>query len=451
MKKHTLIVIVLTFLLGLFFLLIGLFSIKIPQTLNSAFLYKSYIFKYIFIILGLGMLTLCSLSLFFSRVVKRRLYAFLDNLWLFFIVSFLCLFILSVFIQVFQQKTPSPHYSQADPILHHSQIPNTTATFMTREWNVSVYINADGIRDDEIQDKDNFDSRILMLGDSFTWGFGVEKEERFSELLEKKYLEEGRRVDVINTGTVSYSPVLEYLYLKEKGLAYNPDVVILNFDMSDVWGDNEFELLGILDNNGVLIAVPGEEKEDIKPSNIPFASKISFLDEKIRNMFDRIYGYLPNKPQIDMPYVYNLSFNRYAITLDDEEVIQNEMEYWQTSFKYINLIRDLVEGNNATFVLVTYPYGHQISTEEWKLGRHHFGLSTTKVYSNRPEIILQKFAEESNIPFVSAFSAFKESSLYPLYFSYDGHFSTNGHKVMADIIYKGLQERALLVSDKINA
>ncbi|MEK7251480.1 MAG: hypothetical protein AAB209_13775, partial [Bacteroidota bacterium] len=63
--------------------------------------------------------------------------------------------------------------------------------------------------------------------------------ETFSKRLEEKLQSQqgAMKFEVINAGVGSYSPLLEYLYLKHYELQFNPDLVILNFDLSDVYDD----------------------------------------------------------------------------------------------------------------------------------------------------------------------------------------------------------------------
>ncbi|MBA5867199.1 MAG: hypothetical protein GDA67_10955 [Nitrospira sp. CR1.3] len=71
--------------------------------------------------------------------------------------------------------------------------------------------------------------RIVALGDSFAWGSGVTYDEAFLTLVERGLDDVWSGTEVINLGMVGYQPE-EYLsLLKEHGLAYQPNVVLVNF------------------------------------------------------------------------------------------------------------------------------------------------------------------------------------------------------------------------------
>ena len=84
---------------------------------------------------------------------------------------------------------------------------------------------------------------------------------------------------------------------------------------------------------------------------------------------------------------------------------------------------------------MTYPYGHQVSSDEWALGRFVWGFGTGKIYPDKPIKILNKFSKEQNIPFINFYTPFKDYKGPSLYFPVDGHFNNNGHKLAGQAIY----------------
>jgi hypothetical protein len=77
-------------------------------------------------------------------------------------------------------------------------------------------------------------TRIVMLGDSITFGYGVRDGETFSAVLE----EADPRLEVVNLGVQGYGTDQELLKLEREGLAYAPDVVVLNVCLANDLLDN---------------------------------------------------------------------------------------------------------------------------------------------------------------------------------------------------------------------
>jgi lysophospholipase L1-like esterase len=102
-----------------------------------------------------------------------------------------------------------------------------------------VSINAHGLRDvarSWHKPPDTF--RILGLGDSFTFGIGVDLEATYLKQLESllNKAHGHARFDVINAGVSGYNLYQATTYLKEHGLNFEPDMVLYFFFLDDVGG-----------------------------------------------------------------------------------------------------------------------------------------------------------------------------------------------------------------------
>lgn len=116
------------------------------------------------------------------------------------------------------------------PKLGHEHAPNVSARLM----GVDVEINSRGLRDREIPHERTPDTlRILMLGDSLTFGWGVRFEETTSKRLERLLTEAGRPAEVINAGVGNYNTAMEVEYFLTEGYKYSPDIVVLNYFIND--------------------------------------------------------------------------------------------------------------------------------------------------------------------------------------------------------------------------
>jgi len=88
-------------------------------------------------------------------------------------------------------------------------------------------------RDHEIAKPDGV-WRIVVLGDSIGAGLRVERfEDTFPALLERLLRERGRDAEVINLSVSGYNTLQEVETLKERGLRYRPDLVLLAYSLND--------------------------------------------------------------------------------------------------------------------------------------------------------------------------------------------------------------------------
>jgi hypothetical protein len=118
----------------------------------------------------------------------------------------------------------------SDPSIGHVHRPNSQMRLM----GVDVGINSNGLREREIPyERTGATPRILMLGDSFTEGWGVPFEQTFSKRVEVLYREHGAAAEVINAGVGNYNTIMEVSYFLNDGYKYRPDIVVLNYIPND--------------------------------------------------------------------------------------------------------------------------------------------------------------------------------------------------------------------------
>lgn len=100
-----------------------------------------------------------------------------------------------------------------------------------------VVLNSRGLRrnSDIAYDKPVGEKRVLVLGDSVAFGWGVNQGETFSELMEP--LLQNRTAEnwkVLNSGVNGYNSEQEAKYFRIEGSRYSPDIVILIYVPNDV-------------------------------------------------------------------------------------------------------------------------------------------------------------------------------------------------------------------------
>jgi lysophospholipase L1-like esterase len=117
-----------------------------------------------------------------------------------------------------------------DPLIAHEHGANRHARLM----GVDVQTNSHGLRDREYPvERVPGTLRIVMLGDSFTEGWGVPLEDTFSKRIEHLYADRGVTAEVMNAGIGNYNTIQEVEYFLKRMTPYNPDIVVLNYFVND--------------------------------------------------------------------------------------------------------------------------------------------------------------------------------------------------------------------------
>jgi len=121
---------------------------------------------------------------------------------------------------------------QDDPLLGWSHKPNSRGTYVGPkpwpvEFSTAVEINSDGLRGPDVAPVPEGGKRVLFIGDSMLAAFEVEYDKTFAALIGAELTRTlGVPVQVINAGVRGYGTDQSYLYFRERGSKYRPDLVV---------------------------------------------------------------------------------------------------------------------------------------------------------------------------------------------------------------------------------
>ncbi len=334
-----------------------------------------------------------------------------------------------------------------DEFRHHKLKPSTIFYVPKPETKIFMKTNNLGFRGKDmnpIKKKNVY--RILMLGDSFTMGYSVENENTFSVLVEKKLNEiltkskkDEKKVEVINGGVNSYSPLLSFIQLKEIIHVVNPDLVVLNFDMSDLIQEQLYRSIAKYDS------IKNEFKFSINKKSKKIA--VQWIEENLYLTRLLLY-FIENKENFSAELTV-----KNVVRLANPQLLEHTLKsdnkdrtkQWNNIFKSISRIKKLCDDNYTEFILTTYPWGHQVSLDEWNPGRDRFIPQNSDI-SDKSIEILESFTDENKIKFLNTFPAFRNyEGEEQIYFDYDMHWKPAGHRIMAIELGKIISENYLQI------
>jgi lysophospholipase L1-like esterase len=113
--------------------------------------------------------------------------------------------------------------TRPDPDLFWSLRPNLARSYRAQR----LRTNALGLRGPEVGPKAPGERRVLLLGESTTFGFGVGEDETYAARLQALLDAGPDRYSVVNAGVPAYTLFQSTVYLEERGLALAPDVVAI--------------------------------------------------------------------------------------------------------------------------------------------------------------------------------------------------------------------------------
>jgi hypothetical protein len=332
--------------------------------------------------------------------------------------------------------------SRSHPVYHHSKIPGSYRLAVSdrghRDHAFTVNITKLRLRrSGEIPlSKGNDVFRIMVLGDSFAFGDGVDDDETFCSLVEQglNASQDGTmRYEVLNSGVGSFTPILEYLYLKTDGIRFDPDFVILFFDMSDLYQTQVLWKRAEVSGTGEAIRIT-------MPQRSGFYRFVMVRFFYLSQFFQYVEGAILGKSVRDEALLRGISEELMGFTKSQDQSPWEEQ--WQRIFADIAYSKKFCEARNIDFLVVIYPWGHQVSGYEWAEGRKQVFIPPG--YTAPPDVftMLEDRLTEMGITVLNLFPAFRDyQGRELLYFSRDMHWSEHGHRLVGKELTAYLKER----------
>jgi len=279
------------------------------------------------------------------------------------------------------------------------------------------------------------EKRILLLGDSFTEGLGVQQDARFSDLAQRElndFPSDGsRNLRILNAGIQNGTPSQYILQLRRYLDEFQPDMVIVCLAPNDLSDDSEFER-----NYGFILDTEGYPLYPRTRIRLWLMQKIwllryleVFLGRFIPHAHDVLFP--PAEPGIDVP-----PWPRILCAADNE--IQNLFR--RRTGRYLVHLRDMAESRQAKFGVLmihyewVFPYEpyHDAQFPNLKAELAQYGCPQNgPVHYNR---FITGFLRENTITFRNSYGALLEAKhtmpSRKLWNYYDYHFSPSGHQVM---------------------
>lgn len=437
LRKSTILVGILILLCGVIFN-VFFFEKYVSRDGNLEVSTKKIIYSFQIVCFFLG-----GLFIFFGRRMQKlseKSKNLIINVSFSLCAFFIILLFMECWIRIFvlHQETFSiggsdPRVFQESDIIPWELKPNASDRFVALDFDTQVSINSLGLRGAERSfSKGKNVKRILVLGDSMTYGFGVENNETYSAVLENllnKY-DTDQEYEVWNAGfTSGYSPDTFYLYLREKGVNFNPGVVIVGLfvenDIIDLWKN-----VPVIDNEEKIIRIKSDfysvQNNRLKRGSIENEpsefQRIQSYVKRILLKSSKLYSYIHQRLSLFFIRENNPIFDKVYVT-------EVEKNFEQVDF-YFGEIKKLTVANDIALIVAFLP-GKASVDELWKIYlKKNPGSSREK-----PRQILQSSCKKYNISCVDLWPEFMNlSNSGSLFFEHDGHWNRRGQHYAAELI-----------------
>lgn len=322
-----------------------------------------------------------------------------------------CCIVLEVFVRVFEyysHSTKLKNFTHTFFEIENSFIERSLKPYCREGVQVQIQgtnivwhfiLNSYGLRGNEISyNKAPNVIRILVLGDSYTFGWAVEQHEPYpiilQELLNSRL---NTQYEVINAGIPGCNTFNEYHYLITEGHKFNPDIIILGFVMNDA----EYSL-----------ETPQNPKITYKDNFLWWPEFVKFRLNVLYFNWTGSYWFKD---------CYRLHNTNY---LDAYEKGNKKGDGVRL---HLRKIRDFALDNNITFYVVILP----------DVSKPFYDYQDAPIHE-----IIKKWCSLEGIPVLDLFPLFKNTNNVDYMMAPDDHPNGKAHRIFAQQIASFIQKGA---------
>ncbi len=326
---------------------------------------------------------------------------------------------------------------QKDELLGYSLTPNFEGKLIKHEFATKFRTNSIGMNDVEYGQKNEDDYRVLALGASFAWGaYGAGLNETFLKKLEQKLNTEHNNTNyqVMNAGVPGYALDRQLLWLKNRGLAFKPDMLLVTVYAGNVFHEAAIKRAVTVDERGQLVS----QKHIIKGGFAFFV--------KIRDFF------------IKHSHFYRMAENKCANLLSRfvEREFLGKMQNWDkgknnvfmirssdmvtgeinTALDMLGEINDIAKENKLPIFVVIIPSKYQVDDYFKELFIKDNGMFAGTYDMEKPQKILAKWGKENGVEIIDPIREFRDKNQGGgLYWRINPHLNKRGNEILSGTIF----------------
>ncbi|MBO33321.1 MAG: hypothetical protein CMM74_10155 [Rhodospirillaceae bacterium] len=313
--------------------------------------------------------------------------------------------------------------------------PGSKFRVITREYNHSVAIDEHGARATSVPISGE-GPVVPFLGDSFTFGIGVEDTETFVSLLDS-----GSAADYLNLGISGNSlpQQIDIVNKRHRELG-SPSLYVFVFFVG-----NDFQNL-VESHSGADIEVSASGEGSTADRYRTLNSRLSWLS--------RTNEYVLNHSALRRLYLLQwarhkvlLLVNRANADLMDPVflIMRTGRSYLPGARQYfeqeLRRLEDTARKLDFDFAFVILPDRHQINSGLLEAKSAYYGLSTETIDPTLPNRALAAAFDAHAVSYIDITDCLASSAeVQALYYSRDNHFTAQGHRAAAECMSSGMEE-----------
>ena len=318
---------------------------------------------------------------------------------------------------------------------------NSSQVHKSCDFNVKYNMNNLGFREEDFDfSKPNKKTKIIMIGDSMIMGHGVKESDTIPRILEKKLRANNHDSQVVNLGLSAANPSLYSQVFRFIALRLKPDIVIVNYYS----GNDPQEMVPYAKQNQTYKYI-----RNIFDRIMP--RTLSFLNKRVSILMGQ--GFFSQKKELVVKKCLSLKDQALEILKGPNDFIFLNNPEYQIAVQRINSLfikmQEECEKRGIKFYVNNIDSFIQTRPKYWKLyaeakaGKDWFSSHQGPYKANHK--FLDELHTQKNISLIKPLNELWRYTGESLYYEHDGHLNPRGTKLVANTIYKKLDEEWRLI------
>lgn len=293
-------------------------------------------------------------------------------------------------------------------------------------------------------------SRVLVVGDSFSWAGGLDG--NYTALLETMFerRDGSHKVDIVNTGYPGTHTGEQLMMLKKYGLQYNPDLVILGFFAGNDFFEADPNRKRIIVND---CYVDIDKRYEHRLWGYPMIAQsrlLLFMRQKYQyreiakqsQKESQAWAAATGQPAPTQNLPEGIFYNIQRAKLEFSNKTTSAQAFGlniEYIFQSISEMNELLRSRNIKFMVAIYP-------DEMQVRPTQFDTLVTKYRLNREDYnldlaqdLLKSFLDSKQIPYLDMLGRFRtQEQKQDLYLFRNTHWNEAGNKLAAEMLFEYL-------------
>jgi hypothetical protein len=337
-----------------------------------------------------------------------------------------------VFLRTFWPQRPASVVGifRADPFAGFSLQPNCRKEIRTPEYRIDVLTDAEGYRiaRADTHQGDGRPSRILVIGDSFAFGIGVNAEAAFPEKLEDLLAASAEDWEVRNGAVGGYGPLRSSRLLIHRQSTWKPEILIHAFYVGNDFEDSDPKtfLTRPLVKDGRMFTPGSHSLHQLRLMLRTRSHLYLFLREHLYDLY-RASG-IARRAQ----YLEPVALAEWPPLIRSTG--------WPAAQSALREIRDWSRTHGVRYLVVLVPAKYQVEEKSWEDYREAWDLPESAFDRDHGQRVAGAFFEELGVPVLDLLPVMRAESSggRPFYYAVDRHWTEAAHRLAADQLLEKL-------------